>query len=201
LRQPTSLSRSFWLILLVTAGLLVMTAAGRFLFRTYADHAHLRTGDARWIWASASRELPEAAPLRFVASRDFARPATSAGRAQARIFVDRRYALRINGSLVGEGEQKPGDTLRTYDVSRFLIEGSNRISIEASSPTGAGGILFWLDPGDGRPLVSDSTWRIRLSEGGSQPAIVWGRPPMYPWGYPALPEFKTQDGPKIAADF
>jgi hypothetical protein len=115
------------------------------------------------------------------------RPATAAGRAQARIFVDRRYVLRINGSFVGEGEQKPGDTLQTYDVSRFLTEGNNHISIEASSPTGAGGILFWLDPGNGRPLVSDSRWGIRLSDAVSRPAIVWGRPPMYPWGYPALP--------------
>jgi hypothetical protein len=169
----------------VTAALLVLTGAGRFLFRINADRAHLQTGDARWIWAR--QELPEPAPVRFVASRELALSAISAGRAKARIFVDRRYVLRINGSFVGEGEQRPGDTLQAYDVSRFLIEGNNRLSIEASSPTGAGGILFWLDPGNGRPVVSDSHWEIRLSDIEVHSAIVWGRPPMYPWGYPALP--------------
>jgi hypothetical protein len=193
LRQLTSLPRSSSLILLATAGLLVVTAAGRFLFRTYADHAQLRTGDARWIWASAARESPEAAPMHFVASRDFARPATSAGRAQARIFVDRSYVLWINGVRMGEGEQKPGDRLDTYDVSQVLKSGRNRVSIEASSPTGVGGILFWLDPGGGPAVVSDSTWEISGSEGKNHHAIIWGRPPMYPWGYPALPEFGIQN--------
>src|SRR5262249_12927462 len=138
------------------------------------------------------RDLPEAAPLRFVASREFDRRADSAGKATVRIFVDRRYVLWINGARVGEGEQKPGDRFDTYDVSPFLTAGRNCISIEASSPTGAGGILFWLDPGSGRAVVSDSGWEIRVSRGETHRAIVWGRPPMYPWGYPALPESKTQ---------
>src|SRR5262249_19473850 len=163
---------------------------GRLLFRTFDDHLNLRTGGALWIWAM--RDLPEAAPLRFVASREFDRHGDPAGRATARIFVDRRYLLWINGTRVGEGEQKPGDRLDTYDVSRYVRPGKNRISIEASSPTGAGGILFWLDPGNGQAVVSDSTWEIRDSGGKSHRAIVWGRPPMYPWGYPALPESKIQ---------
>jgi hypothetical protein len=163
---------------------MAMSVLGRLLIRASADHVSLRTGDARWIWAT--RDLPEAVPLRFVASREFERGSASTGQAIARIFADRRYVLRINDTLIGSAEQKPGDPLRSYDVSRFLRPGRNRIWIEAWNPSGAGGILFWLDPGDGRPVVSNSSWKIESeSEGGRNGlAVEWGRPPMYPWGYP-----------------
>jgi hypothetical protein len=52
-----------------------------------------------------------------------------------------------------------------------------------------GGLLFRLElPGRReRELVSDGTWhveRIDPSSEGERSAVVWGRPPMYPWGYP-----------------
>jgi hypothetical protein len=61
--------------------------------------------------------------------------------------------------------------------------------IEAESPTGAGGILFHLDLPGAERVDSDATWRVSPSEaelarGAGTPAAVWGRPPMYPWGYP-----------------
>jgi hypothetical protein len=172
------------------AAALILSGAARLLFRTWADHLYLRTGRANWIWTA--RDLPEAAPIRFIASREFDRRGDSPPNATARIFVDRRYVLWINGVRVGEGEQKPGDRLDTYDVSRVLKPGRNRVSIEALSPKGAGGILFWLDSGGGQRVVSDSTWEISDSAGKSHRAIIWGRPPMYPWGYPGLPETGAQ---------
>lgn len=158
------------------------------LVRARADRLHLSTGAARWIWAT--RDLPEPAPLSFTAVKDFV--ATPSPRpALARIFVDRSYSFRVNGVPVGSGSQKPGDSLHVYDLSSVLRPGRNHIAVVASSPTGAGGILFWLDAGDRQPVVSDDSWEIESAAevSGKSPrrAVQWGRPPMYPWRYPPLP--------------
>jgi hypothetical protein len=180
-RRVSALSASVGIAALVLGSELIL-----FLVRAHEDRLHLATGKARWIWAT--RELPEPAPLRFEAVKEFSlsRPE---GTGHARVFADRAYTLRVNGSLVGSGSQKPGDPLDDYDLSTRMRPGRNEIAIEASSPTGAGGILFWLDLGDGGSVVSDASWEIQTGPEGSKRrrAVVWGRPPMYPWGYPALP--------------
>ena len=162
------------------------------LARARADRLQLSTGAACWIWAT--RDLPESAPLSFTAVKDFV-ASPSPRPARARIFVDRSYSLRVNGVPIGSGRQKPGDSLHVYDLSSELRPGRNRIAIEASSPTGAGGILFWLDAGDGLPVVSDDSWEIESAVEGSgksrRRVVQWGRPPMYPWRYPPLPAEST----------
>jgi hypothetical protein len=75
------------------------------------------------------------------------------------------------------------------EIAPALTIGVNRVVIEAESPTGAGGILFHLDLPEGVHVDSDATWQVGSSEaelarGAGKPAGVWGRPPMYPWGYP-----------------
>jgi hypothetical protein len=156
------------------------------LIRAHEDRLHLATGAARWIWAT--RDLPEAAPVHFTVKKEFAltRPVSPS---RARIFVDGAYELRVNGSLVGSGSKKPGDALDAYELFPTLKPVRNEISIDVSSPSGAGGILFWLDPGDGHAIVSEGSWEVDSWPGGPKPrrAAVWGRPPMYPWGYPPLP--------------
>jgi hypothetical protein len=109
--------------------------------------------------------------------------------------VDREHVLYVNGARAGAGVQRPGDALALYDLSPLLRPGVNRIAIEAGSPTGVGGILFSLDlDGLGRDaLVSDGHWRVDLSAdalaaGGRYGPVVWGSPPQYPWGYPAMPK-------------
>jgi hypothetical protein len=76
----------------------------------------------------------------------------------------------------------------------MLVAGSNRVAIEAASPTGLGGVLFAMDvEGFGRDaLVSDGGWRVDLEpsareRGGRYRPVVWGRPPQSPWGYPRMP--------------
>ncbi|HSS43929.1 MAG TPA: hypothetical protein VLO07_01210 [Thermoanaerobaculia bacterium] len=158
--------------------------------RACRDRALLATGQARWIWCS--RDISRPSPVRFYATRGFLLrevPAT----AMARIFVDRRWRLFINGVPLAAGEQRPGDRLEVWDVTSSLTRGANRVAIEAESPSGVGGILFCLDLGGGRkPVVSDASWRVESSEeaivaGGGTPALEWGSPPMYPWGYPRPP--------------
>src|SRR5262249_3078069 len=140
------------------AALVLGSELVRSLIRGYEDVRHLATGSARWIWKT--RELPEPAPLQFTAVKEFelSRPEEPA---QARVFVDRAYTLRVNGTLVGSGTQEPGNALDAYDLGSFLRPGRNEIAIDVSSPNGAGGILFWLDLGGGRSLVSDRSWEIR----------------------------------------
>jgi len=150
------------------------------------DRRYLATGPARWIWLTRNLEVP--GPLSFFAGREFDWNGDPVGPARALMFVDRHHVLFVNGVRVGEGEQKPGDPLRAYEFSRLLHRGRNLVLIEARSPDGVGGILFSLQLPGGTTLVSDASWRVGRSENAlvqrGAAATVWGRPPMYPWGYP-----------------
>ncbi len=140
---------------------------------------------ARWVWISAA---PERAPVRFSAVREFSLPATPS-RAIARVFVDPRFALWLNGSLAGAGGQRPGDPPAALEVASLLRKGKNTVAIVAESPDGVGGILFSLETGDrSTAVVSGPDWSTDasarpLSPTGSLRAAVLGRPPLYPWGY------------------
>jgi hypothetical protein len=150
---------------------------------------HPEISRASWIWFSYGAEEP--GPIRFFAGREFSWTGAEGARAPALVFVDRSYVFTLNGARVGSGGQKPGGRLDAYDLSGFLRRGPNRLVLEAQSENGIGGILFSLTLPSGDRIVSDRTWRVSLLEGdlfskGAAP-IVWGRPPMYPWGYPAAP--------------
>ncbi len=144
------------------------------------------TGDALWIWSTDDVKSP--APSHFTATRSFAL-SSDAPAARVKIFVDRAYRLVLDGRAVGSGGNRPGDPLDVWDLPEGLRRGTHVFTIDAASPTGIGGILFALDvPGLGRGvLVSDATWTIA-----GRPAFVWGEPPMYPWGFPGLPELGTR---------
>jgi len=178
-------SRSFRsALVLIVVG--IVAAAGVLALAGSLQERSLVTGAARWIWFSLN--IDEARPLRFFTQRDFTLEAVPAS-AKAKLFIDRRGSLIINGSRFVISEQRPGSRLRVLEVAPTLVTGVNRTVIEAESPTGAGGILFCLDLPEGRRVVSDRSWRVSLSQavlarGGGAPAGVWGKPPMYPWGYP-----------------
>jgi hypothetical protein len=176
------LSRPPAAILFALFALIVAVAALLAWRRAASDRAHLVTGEARWIWLRL--DFPEPATLRFEASREF-RLDSAPPSAPVKLFVDPRGSLTVNGKRFASTDQQAGSPLRVFDVAPALVAGENRLVVEAESPTGAGGILFCLDLPGGRRVVSDSSWRVRSAgESGSRPAAVWGRPPMYPWGYP-----------------
>jgi hypothetical protein len=179
------LSRPFPALLFALAAVLAASAALLAWRRAANDRARLVTGGARWIWYAV--DLPESAPLRFRASREFRLDSIPAS-AKAKLFVDPRGSLTVNSTAFPAVEQRPGSPLRVLDLAPALVAGANRIAIDAESPTGAGGILFALELPGGRSVVSDSAWQVALLDGSrageSRPAAVWGRPPMYPWGYP-----------------
>jgi len=169
----------------VLAVVLIGSAAALALHRASADRALLVTGRAEWIWYSSRVAKP--VPLRFYAVREFTLDSVPP-RSAARIFVDRAHVLYVNGQRAGAAVQRPADALATYEVAHLLRQGRNRVVIEASSPTGIGGILFALDLG-AQTLVSDGRWRVdrdaaALAGQGRYRPVVWGKPPLYPWGYP-----------------
>ena len=183
------LSKPATAALFLLAAALIGGAAVLSTIRALRGGARLATGGAHWIWYP--RDSTEPAPLKFYAERDFDLEAVPA-QALARVFVDRRGVLFVNGSRFEVGQARPGDALRAFDVARALRAGNNRILIEAESPTGPGGILFALDLSRRNQVVSDRGWRVALTEpvlrrGEGVPALVWGRPPMWPWKYPRLP--------------
>jgi hypothetical protein len=170
---------------------LVACSAALALYRHHEDRLHPATGRAQWIWYARAGRKPS--PLRFYATREVVL-AGSPRRAEARFLVDPEYVLYVNGQRVGAGSRRHGDALDVLDLAAFLHPGSNRIAIEAASDDGVGGILFsvageGLDPD---AFASNSRWRVSLdaaavTQGGGVAAVVWGRPPQYPWGYPELP--------------
>jgi hypothetical protein len=189
LRQETP-PRPLWsrplpAALFVLAAVLIGSAAALALHRAGADRALRTTGRAEWIWYSS--RVPKPTPLRFYAVREFALAAVPP-RAIARVFVDREHVLYVNGERAGGAVQRPGDALAVYDITLLLRPGGNRVVVAAASPTGIGGILFALDLG-AETLVSDGRWRVdrdaaALKEQARYRPVVWGRPPLYPWGYP-----------------
>jgi hypothetical protein len=193
IRIDAWLSRPGPAFLYVLVLLVVAAAALRALVRAHEDRIQLSTGPAAFLWYTG--RVPEPRPLRFWATRDFELP-RAPDRALAKVFVDREHVLYVNGVRAGAGSQRPGDPLALYHVASLLEAGRNRIAIEASSPTGIGGVLLSLDvDGFGRDaVVTDAGWRVDLDrsalgslEGGRYRPIVWGRPPQYPWGYPRMP--------------
>lgn len=189
--RPQLFTRPLPAFLWALAFAIVAAAAVRFTLRAHEDLEHLETGDAEWIWYT--RDIPRPQPVRFYATRDFVLEQVPAS-ATAKVFADRRHAFYINGFGMGNAERQPGDALVLYDLAAQLKPGQNRIAILVESDTGAGGLLFALDlAGVGRnAIVSDGTWRVDLSpeaiqRGARFPAVVWGRPPMHPWGYPRMP--------------
>jgi len=171
------------------AAAVVLAAAAALLtvVRAARDRSSLATGRARWIWYS--REIPEPAPLRFRAWKEFSLASASPA-APVLLFGDRTWSLEINSVAVAHGEQRPGDRLFVGDAAKFLRPGTNRIAIDVASSDGVGGLLFHLELPKGREIASDGTWRVERIDPrseGERSAVVWGRPPMYPWGYPDLP--------------
>ena len=182
------LARPVPAVLFLLAFLIVAGAALLAGTRAIRDRSRLVTGRASWIWLALDIDEPK--PVRFYARRDFT-IARAPASAKALLFVDRRGVLSVNGSRFPAAEQRPGSPLAVFEIGPALVPGDNSLVIEAESPTGAGGILFHLDLPEGTSIDTDASWRVALSEsglarGGAARAAVWGRPPMYPWGYPGI---------------
>ncbi|MBA2480552.1 MAG: glycoside hydrolase [Planctomycetes bacterium] len=124
---------------------------------------------ARWIWQA------EAGPADgWMCLRKTFDLAALPDSAIARIAVDSKYWLWINGELVvREGAVKRGPTptgtwFDAVDLTKHLVVGENAIAVLvwywgkhgfSHQDSGQGGLLFEADIG-GRFLVSDRSWRV-----------------------------------------
>lgn len=177
--------------LLAIAAVITAAAAAAAWHRRIEDRHHLSTGRAEWIWYARAGRLPR--PLHFYAFREWELPSPPTS-ARALVFADPQAALWINGSRVATLRQRPGDALVRVDLGPHLVSGKNRVVVEASSPDGIGGILFAAEGANSAAaaIASGPGWGVSLDAreaecGSGTPAVVWGRPPQSPWGYPRLP--------------
>jgi hypothetical protein len=166
------------------------------------------TGAAEWIWADDASAAP-GQPAAWVLLRDFELPA--APDAAARLFVaaDREYAVHLNGRQIARGAYRRGEPIDEFQVAHLLREGSNRLTIEARTPHGDGGVLAGIELDDGSmPVVTDGDWLVltdwdpRLVKGETpladagpllRPVRAWGRPPVGRWGRVSRGELQKPD--------
>jgi hypothetical protein len=167
----------------------LLTAGAASVHRRAEDRRHAWSGSAAWIWSERAGRT--ARPQRFSAACEVRLDAVPA-RLEVRFCVDPEYRLLVNGREIASGRCRPGDELARADLAPYLAPGANWVAIETGSADGIGGILFEAQgpPGLAEALASSARWRVApdletIERGGGSPAIVWGRPPQYPWGYPA----------------
>ncbi len=191
-RVPRTRPRAALRALLAIAVVIAAAAAVNAWHRRSEERRNLRTGSAEWIWYSRAGRLPRA--LHFYAFRDWDL-AQAPRRARALVFAGPEGALWIGGARVATLRQHPGDPLAAVEVAPHLHAGRNRVVVEAASPNGIGGILFTCEGEGIEPdaIASGRAWRVSLDAGEAErgsgtPAIVWGRPPQYPWGWPRVPD-------------
>jgi hypothetical protein len=114
-------------------------------------------------------------------------------KALARVAVDSKYWLWVNGKLVvfegglNRGPAPGAGYYDTVDLAPYLQSGENSLAILAwywgnggrnSVDSGAGGLLLEADLGD-RQLVSDKSWKVRQhpaygNTSGDRPSYLYG---------------------------
>lgn len=155
------------------------------------------TGAAEWIWADDASAAP-GRPAAYVLLRDFELPAAPTEAARLFVAADREYAVHLNGHQIARGAYRRGEPVDEFQVAHLLREGPNRLTIEARTPHGDGGVLAGIELADASmPVVTDGDWQFtddwdpRLVKGETlladarpalRPVRVWGRPPVGRWG-------------------
>lgn len=176
---------------LLLAGAVGLALALQAVYRNLSVPARLPVDEASWVWAPDAN--PWRGPEAFFLVRDFELTQVPNG-AQLAILVDEEYVVFVNGRLVGSGRYRPGAPLDRYELGGILRSGINRITVEARSSRGVGGVVAQVGGEDagGFRLGTDASWRVirrftpRLRDPGSplpdQTAVVLGRPPYGRWG-------------------
>ncbi len=129
------------------------------------------SGEPQWIWSpkhAKDKVPPESCYFR----KSFTMGDVEQGKVQ--VTCDDRYDLYVNGRLVGSGSE--WQKLKSYDIQRFLQNGSNTIAIRGENITSesAGLVARVTVRQKGSTDVShstDATWRTSDYE-----AVGWEKP-------------------------
>lgn len=190
-RRDAELMRRFTIALLF---ILLFTAAFSQLYRLYAKKTYDITGPAQWIWAQ--HRVSRNVPVVFFAVRDFDLPANRVF-TKLKILGDPEYTLYVNGrELASRRVAEDQRHLDRYDISAFVKNGRNRLTIAVRSTDGVGGLIAAIDLGPEieNAIVTDSQWKIfrtwrddlpfrdSPSERAQRPMIL-GQPPTGRWNY------------------
>ncbi len=131
---------------------------------------------AKWIWSKYPHFFYEITNV-YCAARKTFELSELPKKAPMFISADQSYRLYINGKFVCSGPARgyqhswPFDEI---DVAKFLKKGKNVIAVRAYNggrstfaylTEGYAGIIFALELGNGKNIVSDSTAKTRLQSG------------------------------------
>jgi len=161
----------------------------------------------QWIWKPVPGKGPHTCYFRKVLEL----PADATVElATAKLTVDNRYTLFVNGRRIGSSED--WREVRTWDVLPALRPGKNVLAIEGGGDGGIDALLFGLHValagGQAVEVPSDETWRVAettgAGEGWTEPGfddsrwapvrVVEADPAAPPW---SLPE--AGSGPHVPA--
>lgn len=155
-RRPASRTERFvragkFAIALIFAQILVWSVT--------AAHA----AEAEWIWSDQHKqaEVPAGASCYF--RKTFQLKAPEQG--QIALNADDAYELYVNGRRVAGGEM--GKRLQEFEITRFLVRGTNIIAVKVSNKAGktaalAARVSVKERNGDWESYSSDATWKSEM---------------------------------------
>jgi len=97
------------------------------------------------------------------------------------LTADRSYKLQINGKVVGEDDN--WKSAESYEITTYLHEGENIITVEVSAAKGLllQGLVKMID-GEQLKIYSDDGWEASLDKEIWLPAYKYIDPPQGTWG-------------------
>lgn len=183
-----------WKVLAI-AGVLAASFAGFDSLRLAYARDHQPTGSAEWIWG---RQME--APSAYFLVRDFTLNGEVES-AELQIVADEAYTAYFNGARIGSNRFRARSPVDRYDVSRYVNQGNNRITVLVEFTRLRGGLLARIvardeDGSDEHELVvTDDSWSVlpefagpRMTDPDFQlrplpRARSLGRSPLGRWGW------------------
>ncbi len=136
---------------------------------------------AQWIWGSANAEK-EAEAGRCDFRKSFTLNEGHTGRLE--IVCDNQYVVRLNGRLIGLGNEWKQWT--AYDVSSFLVAGENRIQVRCRNEGGPAGLavrLVLVNTNNSQAtqvIGTDASWEAKPQSSGTWDPTIDARTPWVP---------------------
>lgn len=155
----------------------VSAAAGNGTFEVSA-YGHVAP---EWIWGSEGADV-EAEAGRCDFLKSFSLDEVHTGRLE--IVCDNQYVVRLNGRLIGIGNQWKQWT--AYDVSPFLVVGENRIQVRCRNEGGPAGLAVKLilasaaGPSTSEVIATDASWEAKPQSSGTWDPTIDAQTPWVP---------------------